>query len=127
MHKRLWCKIGVTAAAWLAAGILFFPILWMLVSGFKTEVDAVATPPVLWFRPTLENYVEVQQRADYLRYAWNSVVVSLGSTAAALALGIPAAYAMAFFPTRRTKATLLWMMSTRMLPPVGVLVPIYLL
>jgi sorbitol/mannitol transport system permease protein len=117
----------ITAAAWLAAAVVFFPIFWMFLSGFKAEVDAVAAPPVLIFRPTLQNYIEVQERADYLRCAWNSVVVSCGSTMLALALAVPAAYAMAFFPTRRTKATLLWMMSTRMLPPVGVVVPIYLL
>jgi sorbitol/mannitol transport system permease protein len=127
MKQRLRDRIALTAAAWLAAGIVFFPMFWMLLSGFKTEVDAIAAPPVLVFRPTLGNYAEVQQRADYLRYAWNSIVVSIGSTALALALAIPAAYAMAFFPTRRTKGTLLWIISTRMLPPVGVLMPIYLL
>jgi sorbitol/mannitol transport system permease protein len=127
VKQTLRSKIGFTIVAWLAAGIVFFPIFWMLLAGFKTEVDAVASPPVLVFTPTVETYVEVQERADYLRYAWNSIIVSLGSTALALALAVPAAYAMAFFPTRRTKGTLLWMMSTRMLPPVGVLVPIYLL
>jgi len=55
------------------------------------------------------------------------VAVSLGSTLLALLLAVPAAYAMSFFPTKRTKSTLLWMLSTRMLPPVGVLVPIYIL
>jgi sorbitol/mannitol transport system permease protein len=127
MKRALRKKLALTILAWLAAGTLFFPIFWMFLTGFKTEVDAVATPPSLLFRPTLENYAAVQQRADYLRFAWNSVVVSLGSTALALALAAPAAYAMAFFPTRWTRGTLLWMLSTRMLPPVGVLVPIYLL
>ncbi len=120
-------KLMFTIIAWLAAGIIFFPIFWMLLAGFKTEVEAVATPPSLFFHPTLENYAAVQQRADYFKFALNSVAISLGSTLLALAFAVPAAYAMAFFPTRRTKGTLLWMLSTKMLPPVGVLVPLYLL
>ena len=81
----------------------------------------------MFFHPTLENYYAVLERADYLAFARNSVAVSLGSTLLALALAIPAAYSMAFFPTRRTRDILLWMLSTKMLPAVGVLVPIYLL
>ncbi|WP_148252688.1 carbohydrate ABC transporter permease [Aidingimonas lacisalsi] len=120
--KRPW--VGVLA--WLVALVIFFPIFWMLMTGFKTEADAVATPS-LFFTPTLESYVEVQGRADYPKHALNSIVVSFGSTLFALLLAIPAAYSMAFLPTKRTKGTLLWMLSTKMLPPVGVLMPIYLL
>ena len=117
----------VTLLGWGVALLLFFPILWMVLTSFKTEVAAIETPPRLFFAPTLESYAEVQARADYLHFALNSVVVSVGGTVLALALGIPAAYAMAFHPTRRTRSTLLWMLSTKMLPSVGVLVPIYLL
>ena len=117
--------IGVLG--WAVACILFFPIFWMFITSFKTEVAAVATPPQLFFTPTLENYVAVQERAAYFTFAWNSVIVSVGATLLALIIGVPAAYAMAFFPTDRTKGTLLWMLSTKMLPPVGVLVPIYIL
>lgn len=117
----------ITLLGWLVACLLFFPIFWMFITSFKTEVAAVATPPQLFFRPTLENYVTIQERASYFTFAWNSVVISLGATILALLLAIPAAYAMSFFPTKRTKGTLLWMLSTKMLPAVGVLVPIYIL
>ncbi len=117
----------ITLIAWSAAILMFFPILWMLLAGFKTEIDAITTPPLLLFEPTLENYEAVQQRANYIKSATNSVLISGGATLLALAFSIPAAYAMAFFPTRRTRSTLLWMLSTKMLPPVGVLVPIYIL
>lgn len=117
----------VTALGWVAALIMFFPIAWMFLTSFKTEVEAVRTPPSLFFDATLQNYATVQARADYFNFAMNSIVISVGSTIAALALAIPAAYAMAFFPTTRTRGTLLWMLSTKMLPPVGVLVPIYLI
>jgi len=113
--------------AWGVALAIFFPIFWMLLTSFKTEIDAFATPPQLFFTPTLENYTLVNERSDYFHFAWNSVVVSFGSTIIGMLLAVPAAYSMAFFETKRTKATLLWMLSTKMLPPVGVLVPIYLL
>ncbi len=127
MGRPLRRKLAATAAAWAVALLLFFPIAWMFLTGFKTEVEAVASPPALFFSPTLENYVAVQERADYLKFAWNSIFVSFGSTLLALAIAVPCSYAMAFFPTRRTKDTLVWMLSTKALPPVGVLVPIYLI
>ncbi|MBK60885.1 MAG: sugar ABC transporter permease, partial [Pseudomonas sp.] len=103
------------------------PIFWMLLTSLKTEIDAFATPPQFIFTPTLENYLEIQDRSGYFRYAWNSVTISFGATALGMLIAIPAAYSMAFYETKRTKGTLLWMLSTKMLPPVGVLVPIYLL
>ena len=118
---------GLTVTGWVVALAMFFPILWMILTSFKSEITAIATPPAVLFRPTLENYSAVLERADYLAFARNSIVVSLGATLLALLLGIPAAYSMAFFPTRRTRDILLWMLSTKMLPAVGVLVPIYLL
>lgn len=117
-----------TASAWLVGLLIFFPILWMLLTSFKTEIDAFSMPPsFLFFDWTLENYIAVQARSNYLAHAWNSVVVALGSTLLAMVVAIPAAWSMAFSPTRRTRGILLWMLSTKMLPPVGVLVPIYLI
>ncbi|SEM25110.1 carbohydrate ABC transporter permease [Halomonas caseinilytica] len=118
--------LGMALLGWTVALLIFFPIFWMIVTGFKTEAEAIAEPSLI-FTPTLESYAEVQERADYVKFAWNSVVVAFGSTLLALLIAIPSAYSMAFLPTRRTKGTLLWMLSTKMLPPVGVLVPIYLL
>ena len=83
--------------------------------------------PACGFHRLFESYHEVFARADYVLFALNSIVISVGGTALALAFAIPAAYSMAFHPTHRTRGTLLWMLSTKMLPPVGVLVPIYLL
>ncbi|GAN52785.1 carbohydrate ABC transporter permease [Tanticharoenia sakaeratensis] len=112
---------------WAIACWVFFPIAWMALTSFKTEVDAIATPPQFIFRPSLASYHEVFARANYWHFTLNTVAISLGATIVALALSVPAAYAMAFIPSQRTRGTLLWMLSTRMLPPVGVLVPIYLL
>jgi sorbitol/mannitol transport system permease protein len=117
-----------TLGAWLAGLLIFFPILWMVLTSFKTELEAFATPPsFLFFRWTTENYAAVQGRSDYVHHAVNSIVVAGGSTLIALLIAIPAAWSMAFSPTRRTKDVLLWMLSTKMMPPVGVLVPVYLI
>ncbi|MBK8181520.1 MAG: carbohydrate ABC transporter permease [Candidatus Competibacteraceae bacterium] len=113
--------------AWVIAILVFFPIFWMALTSFKTETEAISTPPSLFFTPTMENYNDVFDRSNYARFVWNSIAVSFGSTLLALAFAIPAAYAMAFFPTKRTPSTLLWMLSTKMMPPVGVLIPMYLL
>ncbi|GGN33747.1 MULTISPECIES: carbohydrate ABC transporter permease [Marinomonas] len=113
--------------AWTVALVLFFPIFWMFITSFKTELQAISVPPSLFFEPTLDNFRVVQERSDYIHHAWNSVVTSFGSTIIALIIAIPAAYSMAFFPGKRTKDILLWMLSTKMLPAVGVLVPIYII
>ena len=121
-------KILTTLAAWSVALIIFFPVLWMILTSFKTEASAVAMPPQFlsadW---TLENYAEVWQRSDYPRFFWNSVVISIGSTLLGLAIAIPAAWAMAFVPGRRTKDLLMWTLSTKMMPAVAVMIPLYLL
>lgn len=117
-----------TLAAWSVGFVIFFPILWMVLTSFKTELEAFATPPsFLFFHWTTENYVTVQERSDYLLHAMNSLIIAGGSTLVALLIAVPAAWSMAFAPTKRTKDILLWMLSTKMLPPVGVLVPIYLI
>ena len=121
-------KVVFTVIAWTVGLTLFFPVLWTILTSFKTEGEAIATPPSFFFFDwTLENYVEVQERSNYLRHAMNSVIISVGSTLLGLLVAIPAAWAMAFSPTKHTKDILMWMLSTKMLPAVGVLMPIYLM
>ncbi|WP_348770476.1 carbohydrate ABC transporter permease [Azospirillum sp. TSH20] len=121
-------KLVVTLIAWTIGIVIFFPILWTALTSFKTEAEAIASPPsFLAFHWTLENYTEVQQRSDYFLHFWNSVVISVGSTLIGLMVAVPAAWSMAFVPGKRTRDVLMWMLSTKMLPPVGVLIPIYLL
>ena len=117
-----------TAVAWGIGLLIFFPVLWTILTSFKTEAQAIADPPVfLFFDWTLENYSVVQERSDYMRYLWNSVIIAGVSTLLGIVVAVPAAWSMAFVPSRRTKDVLLWMLSTKMLPAVGVLYPIYLI
>lgn len=121
-------KLAFTILAWSVALLIFFPILWTLLTSFKTEGDAIAIPPkFVLFEWTTENYAEVWARTDYLRHFRNSAIISVGSALIGLALAIPAAWSIAFSPTRHSRSVLMWMLSTKMLPAVGVLVPVYLL
>lgn len=118
----------VTVTAWTIGFLIFFPILWTIILSFKSEGDAIKAPlDVLTSTWTMESYHEVQERSNYLKHFWNSVVLSLGSTLLALLIAIPAAWSMAFVPGKRTKDLLMWMLSTKMMPAVGVLVPMYLM
>lgn len=109
--------------AWIVALIFFFPIFWMVFTSFKTDADAVKPEFLFSFTPTLENYVNMAKDYDYWRFATNSVITSSFATLFALAVGVPAAYAMAFNPGARTKDVLMWMLSTKMLPAAAVLYP----
>jgi sorbitol/mannitol transport system permease protein len=121
-------KIINTTAAWTIGLLIFFPILWTILTSFKTEAVAIADPPVfLNFEWTLENYQTVMERSNYARFLWNSIIIAGGSTIIGLIVAVPAAWSMAFVPGKRTKDILLWMLSTKMLPAVGVLYPIYLI
>ena len=121
-------KLLNTAIAWTIGFLIFFPILWTILTSFKTEGQAIASPPIfLFFDWTLENYQIVQERSNYMRFLWNSVIIAGGSTILGIIIAVPAAWSMAFVPSKRTKDILLWMLSTKMLPAVGVLYPIYLL
>ena len=121
--KALWTVIG-----WTAGLIVFFPILWMVITSFKTELEAYSVPPsFLFFDWTTEQYEAVLEQRDYPKFALNSIILAGGATLLGLVIAIPAAWGMAFSPTKRTKDVLLWMLSTKMMPAVGVLVPMYLI
>ena len=120
-------KTVVTVAAWGVGLLIFFPILWTILMSFHSEGDAIKPPLQMLLSPwTFESYAEVQTRSNYSLHFYNSVVISLGSTLLALVIAIPAAWAMAFVPGKRTKDLLMWMLSTKMMPAVGVLIPMYL-
>ena len=117
-----------SALAWGFGLLIFFPILWTILTSFKTEAEAISRSPSLFgFDWTMENYEEVNSRANYPRYFMNSMILAFGSVILGLIIAVPAAWSMAFVPSKRTRGILMWMLSTKMLPPVGVLIPIYLL
>ncbi len=123
MNEKAPIWVGVLG--WAVALVIFMPIFIIAITAFKTEQDAYSLS--LFFTPTLQSFHEVFERSHYLSFVSNSVIVSFGSTFLSLAIAVPAAYSLAFFPGKRAQKTLLWMLSTKMMPAVGVLIPIYLL
>ncbi|MDB5506790.1 MAG: araQ 1 [Devosia sp.] len=119
-------KAGMTILAWLVALLIFFPILYTIITSFKTEGEAAAGFSLIP-SGTIESYIEVFSQRDYFKPFFNSVIISVGSTILALLVAVPAAWAMAFSPTKRTRDVLMWMLSTKMMPAAGVLVPMYLI
>ena len=116
-------KTSRTVLAWFVGLLFFFPIFWMILTSFKTDAVAVKPEFLFFFTPTLDNYINMTENYDYWRFAANSVITSVFATVFTLVVGIPAAYAMAFNPSRRTKDVLMWMLSTKMLPAAAVLYP----
>ncbi|HEV7252146.1 MAG TPA: carbohydrate ABC transporter permease [Mesorhizobium sp.] len=117
-----------TILAWAVALLIAFPIIWTVLTSFKPEPQAVASPPIWFgFDWTVKNYVDVQNQRNYFDYFLNSVIIALGSTALGILIAIPAAWSMAFVPGRKVRDLLMWMLSTKMMPAVAVLTPIYLI
>ncbi len=116
-------KVFWPILAWIVAIVFFFPIFWMAFTSFKTDADAVKPEMLFFFKPTLDNYLNMTENYDYWRFAINSVITSVFATLFTLVVGVPAAYAMAFNPSKRTKDILVWMLSTKMLPAAAVLYP----
>ena len=122
-QNTIFARFVRPSLAWGVAILFFFPIFWMVFTSFKTDADAVKPEFLFLFTPTFENYLNMTENYDYWRFAVNSVITSVFATMLTLVVGVPAAYAMAFDPSRHTKDILVWMLSTKMLPAAAVLYP----
>lgn len=119
-------RLLLSVIGWLVVFVFFFPVLWMWMEGLKTEPQAASSPPTLFFVPTLSTFQDVLS-GDFPPFFINSAIASLGSTFLVLVLGLPAAYALAIRPIKRTQDALFFFISTRFLPFAASLVPLYLL
>src|SRR5437764_10988899 len=93
--RRKWSTFAWTALSYIVVFLLVFPVLWMALTGFKTEIAAITVPPTLFFQPTLDQFL-LAINGGFGGYLFNSAAASLISTALAMVLAIPAAYAMVF-------------------------------
>ena len=117
---------ALSALGWIVALGMFFPVLWMVLTAFKHERDAFTSPPKFAFDPTLEQFDAVLG-AGLNAALLNSFWVTLASTALVILLGLPAAYALSIRPVEKWQDVLFFFLSTRMLPVVGAIVPIYVI
>jgi sorbitol/mannitol transport system permease protein len=119
-------KSALTAATWIIAIVFVFPVLWMALTAFKQESDAATNPPKLFFNPTMEQIGGILDRG-FMPYLANSAFVTVLSTLAVLALGVPAAYALSLAPVKNTSNALGFFLSTKMLPIVAAIIPLYVI
>src|SRR5215471_1227594 len=116
-----------TVLTYLLVFLLVFPVLSMVITGFKTEIAAITIPPTLSFQPTLDQF-QLAFSGGFGAYFFNSAVASLVSTAIAMLLGIPAAYAMVFLMRKKSSEDMLFfVLSTRFMPFAAILVPLYVI
>src|SRR3954470_12177063 len=128
--ERKWVNNALGVAAWITGLIFFFPVFWMVLNSFKTEQDA-NTAPKINFTPTLDRYRDVTKSASGLlsfgEAFTNSAVIVLLSTLIVLVLAIPAAYALAIRPVHKWRDVLFFFISTKFLPVVASILPIWIL
>lgn len=114
-----------TVGAWIVGILFFFPVLWMVLTSFKTEADAYSRTPHLVFEPVLDQYASVFD-SGIGPYLLNSLIATVVSTALVLVLAVPAAYALSIRTVRKVQNALFFFISTKMLPVVAAIIPIYL-
>jgi len=109
----------------VTAFIYFFPILWLILTSFKYEVDVVN--PSLIFKPTLDHY-SVIFKGKIFHFLLNSIIITGSSTLTAMILGVPASYALVMAKFKKNGDNLFfWFISTILLPPVCVVIPIFII
>lgn len=129
MRKRLsWSTAAVNLAGSAIVVVLFLmPFVWMVLMSFKTRLQTFAIPPVVLFRPTLENYHDLFARGVFGHYFVNSLVTVLAAVVVSIVIAAPAAYGLARFNFRRKKDVAFWILSIRMAPAIAVVIPYFLI
>lgn len=124
-RKRRYSDLFFSTFAWVASLAMFAPVAWMVLTSFKTEQDAIALPPKLIFRPTLEHYSEALN-SGFLDFLTNSLIATIVSTTLVIVLAVPAAYALSIRPIPKWRDVLFFLISTKMMPLAAGIVPLYL-
>ncbi|MFH5227224.1 carbohydrate ABC transporter permease [Antrihabitans spumae] len=126
-QKRRWSRDSIwSVVAWIVGLGFFFPVLWMVLTAFKQESDAYTDPPSVIFTPTLEQFRSVLS-SGIGTTLMNSAFATGISTMLVLLLGVPAAFALSLRPVKGTKDALFFFISTKMLPVVAVIIPLYVI
>jgi sorbitol/mannitol transport system permease protein len=118
--------IGWTVLAWAITVIFFAPVAWMVLTSLHIEADAATNPPSILAKLTLQNYQALFDRG-VSPFLINSAIASVGSTLLVLVLAIPASYALSIRPVEKWTDVMFFFLSTKFLPPIAALLPIYLL
>jgi multiple sugar transport system permease protein len=120
-------RLGGQATLLLALIVFLFPIVWIFTTAYKPTREIFATPPALLFEPTLRNFTTLFGAFDIPQLTLNTLIISLGTAVLALLLGTPAAYALARLNTGWAHVVAYVFLAIRMIPPVAILIPFYLM
>ena len=107
--------------------VCVFPFYWMVAASLKSPTDILSSTPQFFFEPTLQNYVDAFGKFDILKSLKNSLFVALVTVVLSLVLGTPAAYAIARFDFKGKRDIWFWFISNRMLSPIVVALPFFLI
>jgi sorbitol/mannitol transport system permease protein len=117
---------GWAMLAWAVGLVVFFPVLYTVLTGFKSEADAISLPPKLIFTPTLEQYREISD-LGFVPFFRNSFITVAVSTTLVLILAVPTAYALALRPIKKWRDVLFFFISTKFMPPAGIIIALYII
>ncbi|BCL80119.1 sugar ABC transporter permease [Ktedonobacteria bacterium brp13] len=125
--RKNWVQSFWTIVTYVLVLVMIFPVIWMVITGFKQEADAYSSTPTLLFQPTLAQF-QLALNSGFTAYLFNSIIASLVSTVIAMLLGIPAAYCMVFQMRKKSSNDMLFfVLSTRFMPFAAILIPLYVI
>jgi sorbitol/mannitol transport system permease protein len=125
--RKNWMQSVWTIVTYVLVLVMIFPVIWMVITGFKQESAAYSSTPTLLFQPTLAQF-QLALNSGFTAYLFNSIIASLVSTAIAMLLGIPAAYCMVFQMRKKSSNDMLFfVLSTRFMPFAAILIPLYVI
>lgn len=128
MRKRKVLNMIVILLLSVCAVITIFPILWILITSLKTDVQMFAIPPDMFPKPvTMKHFQEVLMEGNFLRYLGNSLTVSIVSCGISMLIGIPAAYGFAKFSSKHLKPVFGAVTAVRMVPQVAMVIPFFMI
>lgn len=124
--KRLY-RIAFYASLITITLVILAPYLWMVFTSLKTKRMLFASPPVVIFKPTLNNYISIFIQKGYWKYLANSVIIALSATFLTIFIGTPCAYAFSRFKMKGDKHLFFAILTTRMAPPITIALPMYIM
>ncbi len=124
-QKRQVKSVAYYIVLWTVAVLFFLPVLWIALTGFKSQADILAVPPKIVFTPVLDNIKRVIEDPATIPYAINSVWLAVGSVIVAVAVSFPAAYAFSRWKFAFTDFLMFLLLSTRMIPAAAAVIPVF--
>jgi multiple sugar transport system permease protein len=123
IRRQFFLFIGVL----LIILFFLFPVYWVFSTAFKNPLDTFILPPKIFFKPTMENFISVFGKTDFIELAINSIIAATGSMCLSILLSFPASYSLARFKMKRKSDIAFMILSLRMFPPIAIAIPFFIM